>query len=207
NEEVVVEKAVANKEVSAVEKVNAANITTPVSAAATTTTAATTPTISMDEITLAKALIKINISRPKAKRIFMQELSETPTPTPIVSSQQPSKVQDKGKRKAKLIKEPMKLKKKDQILFDEDVARKLQKEIYEQERLAKVDADYQLAERLYAEKQEQLTDAEKAKLFIEFIEKRRKFFAAKRTAGKRNKPPTKAQQKSIMSTYLKNMDG
>nr|GEU84915.1 retrovirus-related Pol polyprotein from transposon TNT 1-94 [Tanacetum cinerariifolium] len=45
------------------------------------------------------------------------------------------KVQDKGKRKAKLIKEPMKLKKKDQILFDKEVARKLQKEIYEQERL------------------------------------------------------------------------
>nr|GFA33675.1 hypothetical protein [Tanacetum cinerariifolium] len=29
----------------------------------------------------------------------------------------------------------------------------------------------------------------------------------KRTAEKKNKPPTKAQQRSIMSTYLKNMDG
>nr|GEU58832.1 hypothetical protein [Tanacetum cinerariifolium] len=72
---------------------------------------------------------------------------------------------------------------------------------------AKVDADYQLAERLQAEEQEQLTDAEKAKLFMEFMEKRRKFFAVKRTVEKRNKPPTKAQQRSIMSTYLKNMDG
>nr|GFB05673.1 hypothetical protein [Tanacetum cinerariifolium] len=71
---------------------------------------------------------------------------------------------------------------------------------------AKVDADYQLAERLQAEEQEQLTDAEKAKLFMEFMEKRRKFFAAKRAEEKRNKPPTKAQQRSIMSTYLKNMD-
>nr|GEW04165.1 copia protein [Tanacetum cinerariifolium] len=73
--------------------------------------------------------------------------------------------------------------------------------------LAEVDADYQLAERLEAEEQEQLTDAEKAKLFMEFIKKRRKFFVAKRTAKKRKKPPTKAQQRSIMSTYLKNMDG
>nr|GEV58750.1 hypothetical protein [Tanacetum cinerariifolium] len=47
-EDVVVEKEVT------VEEVNAASITTPVSTAATTTTAATTPTISMDEITLAK---------------------------------------------------------------------------------------------------------------------------------------------------------
>nr|GEX67689.1 hypothetical protein [Tanacetum cinerariifolium] len=71
----------------------------------------------------------------------------------------------------------------------------------------KVDADYQLGERLQAKEQEQLTDDEKAKLFMVFMEKRRKFFSAKRTAEKRNKPPTKAQQRSIMSTYLKNMDG
>nr|GEW44862.1 hypothetical protein [Tanacetum cinerariifolium] len=58
-EEVVVEKAVADKETSAIEEVNAASITTPVSSTATTTIAATTPTISMDEITLAKALVKI----------------------------------------------------------------------------------------------------------------------------------------------------
>nr|GEX29383.1 copia protein [Tanacetum cinerariifolium] len=85
DDEVVVEKAVAGKEVSVVEEVNAASITTPVSVAATTTTA-TTPTISMDEITLAKAMIEIKTSRPKAKGIVMQEPSETPTPKPIVSS-------------------------------------------------------------------------------------------------------------------------
>nr|GEX48701.1 ribonuclease H-like domain-containing protein [Tanacetum cinerariifolium] len=49
----------------------------------------------------------------------------------------------------------------------------------------------------------QLIDAKKAKLFMEFIEKRRKFFAAKRTEEKRNKPPTKAQQRNIMCNYLK----
>nr|GEU86038.1 hypothetical protein [Tanacetum cinerariifolium] len=64
-----------------------------------------------------------------------------------------------------------------------------------------------LAERLQAEEQEQMIDAEKAKLFIEFMEKRRKFFASKRSKEKRNRPPTKAQQRSIMSTYLKNMNG
>nr|GEV63120.1 hypothetical protein [Tanacetum cinerariifolium] len=72
---------------------------------------------------------------------------------------------------------------------------------------AKIKADYQLAQRLQAEEQEQLTDAEKAKLFIEFLEKRRKFFVAKRAEEKRNKPPTKAQQRNIICTYLKNIDG
>nr|GEV73637.1 reverse transcriptase domain-containing protein [Tanacetum cinerariifolium] len=37
--------------------------------------------------------------------------------------------------------------------------------------------------------------------------KRRKFFATKRAEEKRNKSPTKAQQKNIMCTYLKNIDG
>nr|GEX67110.1 hypothetical protein [Tanacetum cinerariifolium] len=53
----------------------------------------------------------------------------------------------------------------------------------------------------------QFTNAEKAKLFKKFMEKRRKFFVAKKDEEKRNKPPTEAHQRSIMSTYLKNMDG
>nr|GEX27111.1 uncharacterized mitochondrial protein AtMg00810-like [Tanacetum cinerariifolium] len=85
--EEVVENEVVGKYVSAVKEINAACIET-------TTTATTTPTISMDEITLAKALIEIKTSRPKAKEIVMKVPSETPTPTLIVSSQQPSKVQD-----------------------------------------------------------------------------------------------------------------
>nr|GEU64309.1 hypothetical protein [Tanacetum cinerariifolium] len=86
-------------------------------------TAAITPQISMDEITLAKALIDIKTSKPKAKGIVMQEPSETPTLTPIVSTQQPSKAKDKGK--AKMIEAEKPLKKKDQIMFDEEVARNL----------------------------------------------------------------------------------
>nr|GEX19080.1 hypothetical protein [Tanacetum cinerariifolium] len=43
-----------------------------------------------------------------------------------------------------------------------------------------------------AEKQQQLTDAKKATLFMQFLEKKRKFFAAKVAEEKRNKPPTQA---------------
>nr|GEU58755.1 hypothetical protein [Tanacetum cinerariifolium] len=72
--------------------------------------------------------------------------------------------------------------------------------------MAKIEDDFELGQRLQAEEQEQLTDGEKAKLFMEFLEKRRKFFVAKRAEEKRNTPPTKAQQRSLMCTYLKNMD-
>nr|GEW26807.1 hypothetical protein [Tanacetum cinerariifolium] len=69
------------------------------------------------------------------------------------------------------------------------------------------DKNYQLAERLQAKEQQELNDEEKAKLFMQLLEKRRKFFAAKRAEEKRNKPPTQAQQRKIMCTYLKNMEG
>ncbi|GKG28376.1 hypothetical protein Tco_0406703, partial [Tanacetum coccineum] len=64
-----------------------------------------------------------------------------------------------------------------------------------------------MAQRLQTKEQEELIIEEKSKLFQQLLEKRRKFFAAKRAEEKRNKPPAKAQQRSIMITYLKNMAG
>ncbi|GJX01689.1 hypothetical protein Tco_0185602 [Tanacetum coccineum] len=40
---------------------------------------------------------------------------------------------------------------------------------------------------------------------MELMEKRRKHFAALRAQEKRNRPPTKAQKRTQMSTYLKHM--
>ncbi|GJY88796.1 hypothetical protein Tco_0503424 [Tanacetum coccineum] len=71
---------------------------------------------------------------------------------------------------------------------------------------AMIEADRLLAERLQTREREELTDEDKAKLFVEFIEKRRKHFAALRAQEKRNRPPTKAQKRSQMSTYLKHME-
>ncbi|GJQ96912.1 hypothetical protein Tco_0008051 [Tanacetum coccineum] len=175
-------------------------------------------TITTEEITLAD----LKSTNPKAKGIVFREPSEsTTTTTPI-----PSKIQDKGKGKM-VEPEPMKkLLKKDQLKLHEEIALKLQAEIDEEERLireksqqiekaniawddvqAKVEADYQLAQRLQAQEQEELTDEEKARLFVQFLEQRRKHFAAKRAEEKRNRPPTRAQQRNIMCTYLKNMEG
>ncbi|GKB89614.1 hypothetical protein Tco_0961886 [Tanacetum coccineum] len=72
---------------------------------------------------------------------------------------------------------------------------------------AKIDDDYQLAKRLHAQEQHELTIKEKSILFIQLLEKRKKHFVAKRAEEKRNKPPTRAQQRIIMCTYLKNMAG
>ncbi|GJV00956.1 hypothetical protein Tco_1330226, partial [Tanacetum coccineum] len=132
----------------------------------------------------------------------------------------------KDKGKAKMIELEKPLKKKDQIKFDEEEALRLQAKFNEEDRLArekaqqveeaniawdniqaKIDADYQLAERLQAQEQQELTIEERSTLFVQLLEKRKKHFAAKRAEEKRNRPPTRAQQRSAMCTYLKNMAG
>nr|GEV07343.1 hypothetical protein [Tanacetum cinerariifolium] len=136
------------------------------------------------------ALEALKTSKPKIRGIVIREHKE-PSETRSTTTISSKKSQDKGK--AKMIEEPMKPKKKDQILLDEEVAKKLQDEINEEERLAGERAQQELEE--------------KATLFMQLLEKRRKFFAVKRAEEKMNRLPTRAQQRSIMCTYLKNMEG
>ncbi|GJV70092.1 hypothetical protein Tco_1485601 [Tanacetum coccineum] len=184
------------------------NVVEEVVDAAQVTTAATTVTITTKEITLAQALADLKSTKPKAKGIAFREPGESTTTIFSQQLQDKGLSQDKGKE---ILVEPEKpLKKKDQLKLDEEIALKLQVEIDEEERIAraeeekideaniawddiqeKVDDDYQLAERLQAEEQEQFTIEEKATLFKELLEQRRKHFAAKRAEEKRNKPPTK----------------
>ncbi|GKA73765.1 hypothetical protein Tco_0780067, partial [Tanacetum coccineum] len=194
------EEVFVDQEVLIEKVVSTAEVTT----AGIEVTTASTTTITIDEITLAQALVEIKISKPKANEIV--------------------KVQDKGK--GIMIEEPLKMKKKDKISFDAQEAIRLQAEFDDEERLArekdeanialteewndiqaKVETDYELAKRLQAQEQEGLTVAEKEKLFQQLLEQRRKHFAAKRAEEKRNRPPTRAQQRSFMCSYLKNMKG
>ncbi|GKF88113.1 hypothetical protein Tco_0258990, partial [Tanacetum coccineum] len=117
-----------------------------------TTVNATTTTV--DKLTLAQTLIEIkaakskavttattitttDVTRPKARGIVVQEPSEF-TPTTSQPSQLP---QTKDKGKAKMIEPGKPLKKKDQIMMDEEIAQRLQEEMQdeleEEERLAR----------------------------------------------------------------------
>ncbi|GJW23566.1 ribonuclease H-like domain-containing protein [Tanacetum coccineum] len=72
---------------------------------------------------------------------------------------------------------------------------------------AMIEANQLLAERLLAREQVKLTEEQMASLFMQLLEKRRKFFAAKKAEAKRNKLPTQAQQRKLYCNYLKNMEG
>ncbi|GJU04272.1 hypothetical protein Tco_1114610 [Tanacetum coccineum] len=100
-----------------------------------------------------------------------------------------------------------KLSKKDQLKLDKEVAQRLQAKFDKQERIEREKAEANIALKNHGKRTRELTIEERAKLFQQLLEKRRKHFAAKRAIEKRNIPPIKAQQRSIMCTYLKNMEG
>ncbi|GJU41528.1 hypothetical protein Tco_1194485 [Tanacetum coccineum] len=205
---------------SVVEEVTA--VTIPVSATTTTTT---TTIITDVEMTLAQALADFKSAKPKADKVVIQEPEQGTTmltliitnaaitittvstrprakgiviheqeqaPTPTISSQQPSQeVQNKGNGKMVEPEPVKKMSKKDLLWLDEELAFKLQAKEEEEEE-----------EMLAREKAQQVEEAN-----IAWDDQRRKHFAAKRAKEKRNRPPTRAQQRSIMCTYLKNIEG
>ncbi|GJY67481.1 hypothetical protein Tco_0469719 [Tanacetum coccineum] len=190
-----------------------------VSTAKVTTANATTTTV--DELTLAQTLIEIKEAKPKAITT-----AATTTTTTVTRPKARGVAKDKGK--AKMVEPEKPLKKKDQILIDEEITQRLQEELQaeleEEERSARqkeedanitewdnvqamIDADYELAASLQAQEQEELTIKERSKMFVELMDKRKKHLARLRAEEQRIKPPTKAQKRSQMSSYLKHMAG
>ncbi|GKD24158.1 hypothetical protein Tco_1230372, partial [Tanacetum coccineum] len=127
-------------------------------------------------VTTAATTTTTEVIRPKARGVVVQVPSEFTT---TISPSQPSQLlQAKDKGKAKMVELEKPLKKKDQILIDEEIARRLQEELQaeleKEERLARqmeedanivewdniqatMDVDYELAARLQAQEQEELT--------------------------------------------------
>ncbi|GKB40871.1 hypothetical protein Tco_0885813, partial [Tanacetum coccineum] len=131
--------------------------------AATTVSAATTTTATIntvDDVTLAQALKEMKSTKPKKKGIVIQELGESTT---TISSQQS---QDKCKG---ILIEPKK-----------DLQERAEKQQEASIALietwddiqAKIDVDHQLAKRMQAQEQEELSIEEKATLFQQLLEKR-----------------------------------
>ncbi|GJW63228.1 putative reverse transcriptase domain-containing protein [Tanacetum coccineum] len=131
------------------------------------------------DMTLAQAVAELKSTKPKAvttaattttiavtrpKAKGLVIQEQEQASTPITS------LKDKGK--GIMVKESLKMKKKYQD---------------------KVDTDYELAQRLQADEQEELKIEEKSKLFQQLLEKIRKHFAATRAEEKRRiDPPTRA---------------
>ncbi|GKB71433.1 hypothetical protein Tco_0932845 [Tanacetum coccineum] len=147
--------------------------------------ASSAATITDVEITLAQALVELKSAKPKADKVVIQEPELGTTTTTLVTIiPVPKPLQDKVK--GIMIEEPVveqvkPMKRLEQMRLDKELAFKIQAKEEEEERIAKekaqqikedniawddvqakVEADYQLAQRLQAQEQEELTDEEKA---------------------------------------------
>nr|GEZ54315.1 hypothetical protein [Tanacetum cinerariifolium] len=193
-------------------------------------TAATTTQVSKDDVTLSQTLIEIKTTKPKARGVIVQEPK---LEKPLKKKDQTAFDEEVARKldaqmKAKIKEEERIARAKDEA--NKAVARKLDAQmkakIKEEERIARakdeankavikewddvqatINVDRQLAEQLQAQEREQLSIEERSKLLAKLIESRRKYFVSKKAQEIRNKPPTKAHQKSLMCTYMKNMEG
>ncbi|GKA52757.1 hypothetical protein Tco_0746072, partial [Tanacetum coccineum] len=171
--------------------------------------------------------------RPRAKGIIFHDQEEqVPSFTKKKNSSSQSQLpQVKDKGKGKMVEPEVPLKKKDQVALDEEMTRnlkaQLQAKLIKEERLvrqkeeeanialieswdntqAMMEAYFELAQRLQAEEQGEITIEERLRLFVELINRRKKYFGKLRAEEIRRKPPTKAQKRNQMFTYLKNMAG
>ncbi|GJV70565.1 hypothetical protein Tco_1490560 [Tanacetum coccineum] len=106
----------------------------------TKVTTASTTTTTVDELTLAQTLIEIKVAKPKAVT------TAATTTTTAVTRPKARGAKDKGK--AKMIELEKPLKKKDQILVDEEIDQRLQEELQ---------AELEEEERLARQKEERIT--------------------------------------------------
>ncbi|GJR81485.1 hypothetical protein Tco_0152270 [Tanacetum coccineum] len=156
--------------------------------------------VDVEEVEVEKTLIEIKAAKPKA--IITAATTTTTTDT-------------RPKARGVVVQEPK---------IAQKIQAQINAELEEEEKLAKqkeedvniaewdnvqavIDAYYELAARLQAQEQEELTIEEKLKLFVELMDKRKKHFARLRAEEQRRKPPTKAQKRNQMCTYLKNIAG
>ncbi|GKB19707.1 uncharacterized mitochondrial protein-like protein [Tanacetum coccineum] len=196
---------VVEKEISTAEPVTTAGEVVTTASVEVATISATTTTF--DELTLVQTLIEIKaakpkavttaatttiVTRPNARGVIVQEPSEFTTTSPSQPSQLP---QAKDKGNAKMVEPEKPLMKKDRIMFDKEVAQKLQ---------AQLDVELEEEEKLAKKREEDANIAEWDRV-QELMDKRKKHFARLRAEEQRRKPPTKAQKRNQMCTYLKNM--
>ncbi|GJR10903.1 hypothetical protein Tco_0793555 [Tanacetum coccineum] len=156
-----------------------------VSTAKVTTASATTTTV--DELTLAYTLIDIKAAKPK--------------PVTTASTTTTNSV-TRPKSRGVVVQEPTELEEEERLARKKEEDANIAKWNNVQ---AMIDADYELATRLHAQEQAELTFEEWSKMFVELVDKRKKHFERLRAEEQRRKPPTKAQKRSQMFTYLKHM--
>ncbi|GKB93029.1 hypothetical protein Tco_0979166, partial [Tanacetum coccineum] len=178
----------------------------PLNVSAACPSTSTAGDIFKDEMTTAQTLVKMRSEKAKEKGVAFRDVDESARPTTILPTIDPK---DKCKGIMQEPKKPPKNPIKAQIQRDAEIAQRAAEQkakdvalIEQMEDVqARIDADVLLAERLQQEEREQFTVNEQARMLVDLIGERKRFFAAQRAEQIRNKPPTKAQLRNKMKLY------
>ncbi|GJV78359.1 hypothetical protein Tco_1509943 [Tanacetum coccineum] len=156
-----------------------------------------------DEMTtIADTLVAIRSARPRTTLVMIRNVEEEPRRATLVPTVQS---QEKGKRKMVEPEPTPKNPRKEQIQMDEELTQRL----FEEEQ-----AQFEKEQRIAREKaaEQEAKDAAlieqmeyQARMLVDLIAERKKFFAVQRAEQIRNKPPTRAQLKNKMVTNLKHI--
>nr|GEV31186.1 hypothetical protein [Tanacetum cinerariifolium] len=139
---------------------------------------------------------------PKVKTVGVF-VDDTAAETLVYIKRSEEKVKDKGKGIMKESESPIIKTKRTKLQQEQErlgleAAMRLQAKIDEEER-------QRIARRLQIEKREKYSEDEQAKMLVDLINQRKRYFAAQRAEVKRNKPITQAQQRTYTSNYIKHM--
>ncbi|GJV13599.1 hypothetical protein Tco_1355140 [Tanacetum coccineum] len=178
----------------------------PSNVSTTDSSTSTVGDIFEDEMmTIADTLVSIRSTRPRTTSVVIRDVEEEPrraTPIPTVQRQDNEIAQ-------RLFEEDQAQFEREQMIARERAAEQEARDATLIEQMediqARMDADKLLAERIQQEEREQFTIKEKSRMMVKMIAKRKRFFATQRAEQIRKKPPTRAQLRNKMVTYLKHM--
>ncbi|GJU81254.1 hypothetical protein Tco_1283619 [Tanacetum coccineum] len=157
-----------------------------------------------DEMTtIADTLVAIRSSRPRTTSVMVE-----PEPTP--KNPRKAQIQMDEELARRLFEEEQAQFEREQRIAREKAAEQAAKDASLIDQMkdvqARMDAYALLASRLQEEEREQFSIDVQARFLVETIAERKRFFVAQRGEQFRNKPPTKAQLRNKMVTFLKHMD-
>ncbi|GJU18157.1 hypothetical protein Tco_1146123 [Tanacetum coccineum] len=150
-----------------------------------------------EDLTISQTLVKMRSEKAMVKGVDLRDVEESARSTTILPTidLKDKEEQAQFEREQRIARErAIEQEAKDAALIEqmEDIQ-------------ARMDADELLAERLQQKEREQFTIEEKSRMLVEMIAQRKRFFAAQRAEQIRNKPPTRAQLRNKIVTYLKHM--
>nr|GEV12762.1 hypothetical protein [Tanacetum cinerariifolium] len=140
-----------------------------------------------------KALMEIKSAKPKADKVVIQEPEQVTTTTTLTTTAATTITAASTRPKAKGL-----------VIHKQEQAPTPIISSQHPSQVKNLPSSYKLKKKKKKKKKKKgLPEKKLNKLKKE----KKKFYAAKRAEEKRNIPPIRAQQKSIMCTYLKNMEG